>query len=201
MSCFANQMAKSEIGKLDITAEKFNKMFGVKGYLLNTYTVGQYIKIFKEKLGNDELLTADVQFKDVKVAFGKYEVDVIIDYTMCFAIKTAKFNTKHKEEGMKELMYDCIVMNTAMDVRSSNNHLHIKLIDHKVNLDTDGANRDAPKRDTMGLTVNEYREFIEDFSTATSVFKNWLNNFVLTGDNILFPYSIGEYDTTLKFED
>jgi hypothetical protein len=166
----------------------------VKGYKLDSTTLGKHIKIFEEKIGANKPLKFTADFKDIKVQFGKYDVDAIFDYTMCFTVKMDVL-------GARELMNDCIVMTSALNVKSENQVMHINLIEHKVNLNTDGANRDAPKSNSMEMTVNEYREFLEDFSFTVSEFKKWLNDVVLRGDRVLFPYTIDEFETSLKFED
>lgn len=193
-SCILSKVAQSEIGKFYVTEEKFNKMFRVEGYKLNTTSIGQHIKIFEEKIGSDKPLKASIEFKDIKVSFGKFDVDAIFDYTMCFSIKMDLL-------GARELMYDCIVMTTAANIKADNDIMHINLIEHKVNLNTDGANRDSPKRNSMEMTVNEYREFLEDFSFTVSEFKKWMNDVVLRGDRVNFPYTMGEFNTSVKFED
>lgn len=53
----------------------------------------------------------------------------------------------------------------------------------------------------MDLTVNEYREFLEDFSFTCSEFKKWLNSVILRGNRVKFPYHMNEIETELKFED
>lgn len=169
-------------------------MFKVDGYKLNTTSLKSHIKIFEEKIGGNKPLKLSAEFKDIKIQFGKYDVDAIVDYTVCFDVKMDVL-------GSKELLYDCIVMSSAMNIRAENQVMHLDLIEHKINLNTDGANRDAPKRNSMEMTVNEYREFLEDFSFTVSEFKKWLNNVVLRGDRVLFPYSVDEFATTLKFED
>jgi hypothetical protein len=193
-TCLVTQWAKSDLGQLYINEEKFNKMFLVDGYKLDTTSLSKHIKIFEEKVGSNKPLKFHANFKDIKVQFGKYDVDVIFDYTLCFSVKMDLL-------GARELMYDCIVMSSAANVRADNQVIHMDLIEHKVNLNTDGANRDAPKRNTMEMTVNEYREFLEDFSFTVSEFKKWLNDVVLRGDRVLFPYRVDEFQTSLKFED
>merc|ERR1719498_2086548 len=79
--------------------------------------------------------------------------------------------------------------------------MHVQLIEHKVNLNQEGANREAPRRNGMKITTNEYREFLEDFSFTVSEFKKWLNDVVFRGDKITFPYKMEEFRTTLQFED
>jgi len=169
-------------------------MFQVEGYKLNTTSMAQHIKIFEEKLGANKPLKFDAYFKDISVQFGKYDVDAIFDYTLCFSAKMDLL-------GAQELMFDCIVMSTAANIKSENQVMHMNIVEHKVNLNTDGANRDQPKRNSMNMTTNEYREFLEDFSFTVSEFKKWLNDVVLRGDRVQFPYTMEEFQTSLRFED
>lgn len=194
MSCIANQWAQSDLGKLSLNEDRFNQLFGVSGYKLNTTSISKHVKLFEEKLGPNKTLKFDAQFKDIKVQFGKFDVDVVVDYTVCFRVRMDLL-------GANELMYDCIVMTSAANIRSENEIMHIELIEHKVNLNTDGSNRDAPQRNQMEITVNEYREFLEDFSFTVSEFKKWMNDVILRGDRVKFPYKIEEFDTRLKFEE
>ena len=150
-SCIANQWAKSDLGKIYLNEDKFNKLFMVEGYKLNTTSLGRHIKLFEEKVGSDKPLKFQSEFKNINIQFGKFDTDVVIDYTFCFSVHLDLL-------GARELFYDCIVMSTAANVRAENQILHIELVEHKVNLDTDGANRDKPKRNSMDMTVNEYRE-------------------------------------------
>lgn len=193
-TCIANQWAKSDLGKLHVNEKAFNELFGVSGYQLNTTSLAPHIKLFEEKFGKNKPLRFNAEFRDIKVQFGKFDVDAIVNYEFCFNVFLDLL-------GAKELMYDCIVMSSAANIRAENEVLHINLIEHKVNLNTDGSNRDAPKRNAMNLTVNEYREFLEDFSFTASEFKKWLNDVVLRGDRVTFPYKMEEFQTSLRFED
>lgn len=56
-----------------------------------------------------------------------------------------------------------------------------------------------PKRNSMSMTSNEYQEFLEDFSLTVGEFKKWMNDVVLRGDRVTFPYNLEEFDTTVKF--
>lgn len=189
-TCLVTQWAKSDLGKLHINEDKFNKMFLVDGYKLDSTSLSKHIKLFEDKIGTNKPLKFDAYFKDINVQFGKYDVDVIFDYTMCFSVKMDAL-------GARELLFDCIVMTSAANVKAENDIIHMNLIEHKVNLNTDGANRDAPRRNTMDMTVNEYREFLEDFSFTVSEFKKWLNDVVLRGDRVHFPYIVEEFKTSL----
>jgi len=169
-------------------------LFQVEGYKLETTSLGRHIKVFEEKVGSNKPLKFDIHFKDIDVKFGRYDVDAVAEYTMCFSVTMDLL-------GARELMYDCIVMSTAVNIKTENQIMHMDIIEHKVNLNMDGANREAPKRNSMNMTVNEYREFLEDFSFTASEFKKWLNDVVLRGDRVLFPYTMDEFETSVKFED
>jgi hypothetical protein len=188
MTCMMNQWAKSDLSKLHINEAKFNELFGVSGYKLDTTSLKPHLKIFEEKIGANKPLKISAYFEEFTVEYGKYDVDVVMDYTVCFSVSMDLL-------GTRELIHDCIVMTSAANVRAENEILRIDLIEHKVNLATEGANRDAPRRNSMDMTVNEYREFLEDFSFTVSEFKKWLNDVVLRGDRVTFPYMVEEFDT------
>ena len=193
MSCIANQVMKSDLGKLHFNEDKFNQFFKVKDYHLNTTSLSNHIKLFEQKMGKNHKIKVDVEFSDINIEFGKYDVDVAVDYDMCMKFRLDLL-------GAKELLYDCLHMSTSMNVRAESEILHIEIIEHKLNLDTTGANRQAPKRNSMDMTANEYREFLEDFSFTAAEFKKWMNDVVLRGNRVVFPYSMDEFETFLRFE-
>lgn len=130
--------------------------------------------------------------------FGQFDTDMAVDYTMCM-----KFSLMHHvpgRNGHPELMYDCLEFSTSADVRMENDIIHANIIQNKLVLDKRGGNRDRPQRNSMDLTANEYREFLEDISFTTSEIKKWLNDVVLRGDNAHAPYTVKEFQTTVKFE-
>lgn len=92
-------------------------------------------------------------------------------------------------------------MTSAALVRTDDEVMHIELIEHKLNLDSASSNREAPKRETMQMTPNDYREFLEDFSFTVSEFKKWLNTVIFRGDRVKFPYKLDEFKTSVRFED
>jgi hypothetical protein len=188
-----NQIAKSQVGKLNINEEKFNQMFLVDDQKFDTTSLSKHVKIFEEKLGPNKPLKVDVEFKDIKVTFGQYEVDMVVDYTLCMKWRLDLL-------GSKELLYDELMMQSSANIRAESEILHIDLIEHKLRLDARGGNRDMPKRNSMDMTQNEYREFLEDMSFSTSEFKKWLNDVVLRGDRVKFPYNLKEFKTSLNFQ-
>ena len=135
----------------------------------------------------------DVSFKDIKVTFGQFEVDVLFEYTICLMFRLDVL-------GAKELLYDELNMQTSANIIAESEILHIDIKEHKLILDKTLGNRVMPKRNSIDLTQNEYREFLEDISFTTSEIKKWFNDVVLRGDRIKFPYNFEEFQTTLNFQ-
>ena len=102
--------------------------------------------------------------------------------------------------GSPELLYDCLEFSTSLDMRAESDIIHANIIENKLVLDRRGGNRDRPKRNSMDMTANEYREFLEDMSFTCTEIKKWLNDVVLRGDNAHLPYTLSEFNTWFKFE-
>ena len=66
-TCIVNQMAKTDLLKLKIDSKKFNELFKVDGYNLTTSTIGEHIWIFEEKMGKNQPMKFNVEFKDFNI--------------------------------------------------------------------------------------------------------------------------------------
>lgn len=192
-TCMLNQISKSPLGNLWFNENKFNDFFHVDGYSFNSTSLASHIKIFEDKIGKNKPMKVDINFKDIQVRFGQNEVDMTLDYTIMMKWRMDLL-------GAHELLYDEIVMQTSSNIRAENDILHVDILEHKINLDSKGGNRMAPKRNSMNMTVNEYQEFLEDWSFTTSEFKKWMNDVILRGDRVSFPYSLKEFQTSLNFQ-
>lgn len=53
----------------------------------NTTEIKKHFPVFYDKLGPNKKLKTYVDFKDVNVQFGKYDKDVIVEYTVGFEVK------------------------------------------------------------------------------------------------------------------
>ena len=42
----------------------------------------------------------------------------------------------------------------------------------------------------MNMTMNEYREFMEDVQSTAATLMKWNNDVILRGDRIVFPYAM-----------
>lgn len=85
-SCMLNQIARSNIGKLSFNEKKFNQFFMVDGYKLDSSSLSQHIRIFKEKLGDNVPLKMNFEFRDIVVKFGQNDLDMSIDYSFHFKV-------------------------------------------------------------------------------------------------------------------
>lgn len=145
-------------------------------------------------------MVIDVQFGDVDVQFGRPSADIIVNYELILTFSTDEDPTGAGFTRGTELLYDKFEMTTSMNVRSENDILHIKILEAKLNLDTKGSNRQQPQRQSIGMTTNDYREFLEDVSFTVKEFKNWLNEIVFKGDDVRFPWTVDELETSVSFE-
>jgi hypothetical protein len=136
-------------------------------------------------------LETKVHMKDVKVLFGQYDTDMIFEYTLCMQW------FDHKK---KEIMYDELKMISSMDMTSKSDILYIKLISHKLDIDSKFGQRSKPIRDGMDLTENEYREFLSTFGFTLNYIKKFLND-VYFRNGVFFPYNVSEFDTEVYFQE
>merc|ERR1719183_1832873 len=157
-----------------------------------------HIKIFEEKLGPHVPLKAYANLKDIKIMFGQYDTDVAADFTLCLTFSKDE-PVRHHDPSASELLYDCLEFSVSSDLGMHYDVVHANIIQLKLVLNSQG-NRDRPKRNSMDMTPNEYREFLEDLSFSTSEIKKLLNDVVLRGNNAHMPYTMDEFQTSVKFE-
>ena len=68
-----------------------------------------------------------MKFKDVTVQFGKFDADVVLEYTLCLQYTLA--------ETGEELLYDELKMITSMTVRAEDDIVFIEILKHKIDVD------------------------------------------------------------------
>jgi hypothetical protein len=67
-SCWANQLAKSRIGKVKMDKALNNKFWGTGNQLnFNTTSLAPHLPLFEKKLGSNRPLAFDLTFKDFKI--------------------------------------------------------------------------------------------------------------------------------------
>jgi hypothetical protein len=116
---------------------------------------------------------------------------MIIDYTLKFGIYQGSKN--------KEVFYDEVNFVTSIDLTTDGDDIaQIKVLEHKLNIDSKFEGRQLPVRNTMKVTKNEYREFISTLGFSANYFKEWINKSVFK-DGVALPYKLSEFKTDIKF--
>jgi hypothetical protein len=159
----------------------------------NTTFLAPQLPLFQEKLGEDVPLKLKLHWKDIKVLFGQYDSDIILEYTACMSWKMDLL-------GSREFLYDEMPMITSMDVKMENDRAYIYLLTHKHDVDKQFGARSEPLRTTLDMTDNEYSEYLRTFGFMNNYLKKWLNEEYFKG-GIATPYNVEEFMTTLKFKE
>lgn len=166
-------------------------MFGVTDIKTDTTSIAAHIPLFQQKLGPNKPLTARVGMNHITVTLGQFDCDLILDYTLEFAIFEDTANAK-------ELIYDEIKIITSMDMSTLNDDLTVKVLENKLNRDNSLGGRTLPVRNKMKMTPKEYREFISAFGFSAKYFRDWINESVF-GGTVRLPYRPNELLTRVKF--
>lgn len=127
-SCNLNAIAKTDLGKFSFNEAKLNQFFGVDYLKFDTTSLAEHMPIFKTKLGPNKPLLMFIAFKDIKVQFGKYDADIILDYLMqvSFSLDVPK---------TKMLIHDEFRMTSTANLKTENDRMFLDLKSHKLNLD------------------------------------------------------------------
>jgi hypothetical protein len=157
-------------------------MFETDNIKFDSSFIAPQIPLFEEKLGENVTLALDMHMKDVKVLFGQFDTDMIFEYTLCMTW----FG------GGKEQMYDEHKMISSMDMTATDDIVFIKLLNHKLDIDSKFGQRSQPIMNNMELTENEYREYLSTFGFTMNYIKKYLND-VYFRDGIFFPYNVSEF--------
>lgn len=83
-TCIANSMANSKIGRTVLSKDSINKAFKTTGIPFDTTSMQHYLPMFANKLGPNAPLVFDFDMKDVKVMFGQFDSNVILEYKLNF---------------------------------------------------------------------------------------------------------------------
>jgi hypothetical protein len=83
--------------------------------------------IFKQKVGPNKMLKISTSYKDINVMLGQFDVDTIIEYTLCITFSL--------DDGKsKELLYDELKMVTSFNVKVDNDVAFITILNNKLDL-------------------------------------------------------------------
>jgi hypothetical protein len=110
----------------------------------------------------------------ITISFGQFDCDIIIDYTLEFAIFEDSIDAK-------ELIYDEIRIITSADISTLNDNFTITVLENKLNRDNQFSGQELPLRNNMKITPKEYNQFLSTFGFATKYFKDWINESVFRG--------------------
>jgi len=134
----------------------------------------------------------EIDFKDVKVLFGQFDSDIILDYTMLIRF------TLDQSDSL-ELFYDEVKMITSMNMEADNDVLFINAQNHRMVVDNKFGSKAQPKRNSMKISSNEYREFMSQFQIWMNDIKNWMNATKLK-NGVKFPYGVDEFKSSVNFK-
>jgi len=186
-SCLLHAIAQSPIGNLKLNAHKMNLLFGRDDLVFGTKSIEPLLPLFAEKLGENVTLECHLHMKDPVAHFS--EAGMEVEYTLGMEWYR---HLNGSQTEMTELMYDEVSMISSLDMETENDILFVDLITHKMDMSSKFGQRVMPIRDRMGLTENEYREFLSTFSLSLNWIKDWLNdNYFKNG--IFFPYNMSEF--------
>jgi hypothetical protein len=144
--------------------------------------------IFKNKIGPNKMMRIETSYKDINVMLGQFDVDVIIEYTLCIAF----FQDDSKSN---ELLYDELKMVTSFNVKIDDDIAFITILNNKLDLPKKNLKKE-PVRNSMELTNNEYREFLSTFGFTMNFMKKWMNDVTLRG-GVNLPYNMEEIYTSI----
>lgn len=97
-------------------------------------------------------------------------------------------------------MYDEHKMISSMDMTATDDIMFIKLLNHKLDIDSKFGQRSQPISNNMEMTENEYREYLSTLGFTMNYIKKWLND-VYFRDGIFFPYNVSEFKTEVSFQE
>ena len=98
-TCIANSMAASRIGRTYFDKDRINKAFKTKNVEFDTTSLQQYLPIFAKKVGPKVPLKFEFDMKDVKVLFGQYDSNIILEYKFDF-----RFFAHSNKQNVKSLL-------------------------------------------------------------------------------------------------
>jgi hypothetical protein len=146
--------------------------------------------IFKNKIGPNKMMKIATSYKDINVMLGQFDVDTIIEYTLCIAFY-------QDDSKQKELLYDELKMVTSFNMKIDNDVAFITILNNKLDLPKKNM-KEEPVRNSMEMTDNEYREFLSTFGFTMNFMKKWMNDVTLRG-GVYLPYSMEEIYTSIDF--
>lgn len=152
-TCMLNQWSRSNIGFIYLNQNKFNRLFRSEITLDTTYLKnGLGISYFFNKFGPNMPVILILSFKDITAYFGEGGVDLLLEYTVIVSV-----NLQHNKKF--HTVRDEFRLITAMDISNTKDVLHMKIRQHKQDMDPKYTSRYKPIFSSFEITRNEYIEF------------------------------------------
>ena len=189
-SCMVNAISQSPMGLITLNTEKMNALFFRNDLVFDTKTLEPIIPIFYEKLNKTSEMEVKFHMREVSTHFSNEGIE--FKYTLCMSWNT------HGYGGARHLLYDEVKMITTLDMDTENDIMFINLLSHKLDLSSKFGTKSSAIEDEIGLSENEYREFLSTFSLSLDWMKDWLNeNYFKAG--VYFPWNISEFKTKIFY--
>ena len=162
---------------------------------LNTDDVAAHLPIFKEKLGHGspKNLRIVLGWENIHLLFGQLDSDVVLEYTLAVQFLV-------DGPGGQELLYDKIQMVSSANIETNNDKIKVDILNMKPDPTGSHMNRQAPIRNSMDMSHNDYREFISTFGFTMNWMKKWLNE-VEWATGLNFPFNSQEINSTIEFQE
>lgn len=135
------------------------------------------------------------QFKDINVLFGQYDSNILLEYTLIYEFysKTA--------DGYQLIIYDSLKMITSIKMKSDYDLIYPSILNHKIIQDPQhGGFKKYPKENKLDMSMNDYKQFLSEFTFWMNHVKDWLNEDIFT-KGIVFPYNVDEFKSKVYFKE
>lgn len=131
-TCWANNLAKSKLGKLNIDTPRLNKLFGKTDLKWDTTTLAEHIPLFEEHYGADSEMELNVHFTNLNVIFGQYDSDIIIEGEAIMEIINLGGGIS---KGLMTLMKDKQSFIATMDLQTKDDIMYFDLLNVRLDVD------------------------------------------------------------------
>jgi hypothetical protein len=155
---------RAPISYVQIDQDRINKMLSVwkidKPFKFSTSSIAKDAKIglFERKLGKNIDLAGEFKFKNFEVKFGRFDTDIILEYVLCLEMK------KHEKDARPFFYDELHIVTTGQVTTSEDSRVYIEILNHKLDLTNKYTQSEYPKKETLGINSNEYKEFLSTFN-------------------------------------
>jgi hypothetical protein len=93
-------------------------------------------------------------------------------------------------------MYDELSMMASLNVELADDVFYAHIEKLALNIHEKYGQKSHPKENNIGMTENEYKTFLNEFSLTLNYIKKYYNDVIFRG-GVDFPYDVEEFYTTL----